>query len=135
MSGVRVLVGTRKGAFVLTSDAKRQAWDVKGPLFAGWGDLPRQGFPSRPRPAVRVPQSTGWFGQLIQRSDDGGTTWTTVGNQFPYDGVPGTHQGYDGTPHPWEFARVWHLAPLPPPIPPLRWRRGRRLVPIDRRRG
>jgi len=56
-------------------------------------------------------QSTGWFGQLIQRSDDGGQTWTPVGNKFVYDGVPGTHQWYDGTPHPWEFARVWHLEP------------------------
>jgi photosystem II stability/assembly factor-like uncharacterized protein len=34
-----------------------------------------------------------------------------VGNKFEYDGVPGTHQWYDGTPHPWEFARVWHLEP------------------------
>ena len=56
-------------------------------------------------------QSSGWFGQVIQRSDDGGTTWQPVGNQFSYDGVPGTHQWYDGTPHPWEFARVWHLEP------------------------
>jgi len=56
-------------------------------------------------------QSTGWFGQLIQRSDDGGRTWEPMGNKFEYEGVPGTHQWYDGTPHPWEFARVWHLEP------------------------
>ena len=36
MSGVRVLVGTRKGAFVLTSDGTRKTWDVSGPHFAGW---------------------------------------------------------------------------------------------------
>jgi len=48
---------------------------------------------------------------VIQRSDDGGSTWEPVGNQFRYEGVPGTHQWYDGTPHPWEFARVWHLEP------------------------
>ena len=58
-------------------------------------------------------QSTAWFGQLIQRSDDGGATWRPVGNDFAYDGEPGTHQWYDGTPHPWEFARVWHLEPSP----------------------
>jgi photosystem II stability/assembly factor-like uncharacterized protein len=58
-------------------------------------------------------QGTGWFGQLIQRSDDGGITWNPVGNRFEYDGVPGTHLWYDGTPHPWEFARVWHLEPSP----------------------
>ncbi|MCK6633260.1 MAG: hypothetical protein L6Q31_12955, partial [Fimbriimonadaceae bacterium] len=30
-----------------------------------------------------------------------------------YEGDPGTHQWYDGTPHPWAFARVWHLEPAP----------------------
>ncbi len=110
MSSVRVLVGTRKGAFVLTSDAARQAWDVKGPLFAGWEIYHVKGSPADPD-RLYASQSTGWFGQLIQRSDDGGATWETVGNQFPYDGVAGTHQWYDGTPHPWEFARVWHLEP------------------------
>jgi hypothetical protein len=47
----------------------------------------------------------------MQRSNDGGRTWETVGNKFVYDGTPGTHQWYDGTPHPWEFKRVWHLEP------------------------
>jgi photosystem II stability/assembly factor-like uncharacterized protein len=48
---------------------------------------------------------------MMQRSDDGGLTWNPVGNHFPYDGVPGTHQWYDGTAHPWEFKRVWHVEP------------------------
>ncbi|MBA3372865.1 MAG: exo-alpha-sialidase [Actinomycetota bacterium] len=110
MSGVRVLVGTRKGAFVLTSDAKRERWDIAGPHFSGWEIYHVAGSPADPN-RVYASQSTGWFGQLIQRSNDGGTTWEPVGNQFEYDGVPGTHQWYDGTPHPWEFARVWHLEP------------------------
>jgi hypothetical protein len=110
MSGVRVLVGTRKGAFILTSDGKRERWDVSGPHFGGWEIYHLTGSPADPS-RLYASQSTGWFGQLIQRSDDGGTTWEPVGNQFQYDGVPGTHQWYDGTPHPWEFARVWHLAP------------------------
>jgi photosystem II stability/assembly factor-like uncharacterized protein len=110
MSGVRLLVGTRKGAFVLTSDGKRKAWDVSGPHFAGWEIYHVKGSPADPD-RLYASQSTGWFGQLIQRSDDGGTTWEPVGNQFQYEGVPGTHQWYDGTPHPWEFARVWHLEP------------------------
>ncbi len=110
MSGVRVLVGTRKGAFVLTADAKRQAWDVAGPLFGGWEIYHLKGSPVDPN-RIYASQLTGWFGQLIQRSDDGGKTWTPVGNQFAYDGVPGTHLWYDGTPHPWEFKRVWHLEP------------------------
>ena len=110
MSGVRVLVGTRKGAFVLTSDGNRTRWNVNGPLFGGWEIYHLTGSPADPN-RLYGSQSGGWFGQVIQRSDDGGTTWQPVGNQFSYDGVPGTHQWYDGTPHPWEFARVWHLEP------------------------
>jgi photosystem II stability/assembly factor-like uncharacterized protein len=110
MSRVRVLVGTRKGAFTLTSDGKREKWDVSGPHFAGWEIYHLTGSPADPN-RLYASQSTGWFGQLIQRSDDGGNTWEPVGNEFRYDGDAGTHQWYDGTPHPWEFARVWHLEP------------------------
>ncbi len=110
MTGVRVLVGTRKGAFVLTSDGARKRWDVGGPYFGGWEIYHLKGSPTDPD-RLYASQSTSWFGQLIQRSDDGGRTWAPVGNEFRYDGVPGTHQWYDGTPHPWEFARVWHLEP------------------------
>jgi hypothetical protein len=110
MSKVRVLVGTRKGAFILTSDGKRQQWNVSGPHFAGWEIYHLKGSPLDPD-RLYASQSSGWFGQLIQRSSDGGKTWEPVGNKFVYDGVPGTHQWYDGTPHPWEFKRVWHLEP------------------------
>jgi len=110
MSGVRLLVGTRKGAFVLTSDGKRTNWDVSGPFFGGWEIYHLKGSPADPN-RIYASQSSGWFGQLIQRSNDGGKTWEPVGNKFVYDGVPGTHQWYDGTPHPWEFKRVWHLEP------------------------
>ena len=110
MSGVRVLVGTRKGAFVLTADGKRERWDVSGPHFAGWEIYHLKGSPADPD-RLYASQSSGWFGQVIQRSNDGGKTWEPVGNKFAYDGVPGTHQWYDGTPHPWEFKRVWHLEP------------------------
>jgi photosystem II stability/assembly factor-like uncharacterized protein len=110
MSRVRVLVGTRKGAFVLTSDGKRDRWEVNGPLFAGWEIYHLKGSPVEPD-RLYASQTSGWFGQTIQRSDDGGATWEPVGNEFRYDGVPGTHQWYDGTQHPGEFARVWHLEP------------------------
>jgi photosystem II stability/assembly factor-like uncharacterized protein len=110
MSRVRVLVGTRKGAFTLTSDGRRERWNVDGPYFGGWEIYHLKGSPADPD-RLYASQSTGWFGQLIQRSNDGGTTWDPVGNEFRYEGVTGTHQWYDGTPHPWEFARVWHLEP------------------------
>jgi photosystem II stability/assembly factor-like uncharacterized protein len=110
MSSVRVLVGTRKGAFVLTSDGARKDWKVSGPLFAGWEIYHLKGSPVNPD-RLYASQTSGWFGQVIQRSDDGGATWNAVGNNFAYDGDTGTHQWYDGTPHPWEFKRVWHIEP------------------------
>jgi photosystem II stability/assembly factor-like uncharacterized protein len=134
MSGARVLVGTKKGAFILTSDAKREKWDISGPHFAGWEIYHVKGSPVDPN-RLYVSQTSGWFGQIIQRSDDGGKPWHQPGtppgeptttpdgmprgesNKFVYDtsdetGKPlTTHQWYDGTPRPWEFKRVWHLEP------------------------
>jgi photosystem II stability/assembly factor-like uncharacterized protein len=132
MSKVRVLVGTRKGAFVLMSDGKRDNWEVSGPHFAGWEIYHVKGSPADPS-RLYASQSSGWFGQVIQRSDDGGTTWHQPGtpagepaapgppksesNKFAYDTSSAagkaltTHQWYDGTQHPWEFKRVWHLEP------------------------
>ncbi len=127
MNKVRVLVGTKKGAFILTADGKRQNWEVSGPHFAGWEMYHLKGSPVDPN-RIYASQSSGWFGQIIQRSDDGGKTWETPGsspadlvgpegmpkaesNKFVYDGEVGTHKWYDGTQHPWEFKRVWHLEP------------------------
>jgi photosystem II stability/assembly factor-like uncharacterized protein len=112
MSKVRLLVGTRKGAFILTADGKRNHWEVSGPHFAGWEIYHLKASPADPN-RIYASQSSGWFGQIMQRSDDGGQTWTAVGNQFVYKGNPGTHQFYDGTQHPWEFKRVWKLEPSP----------------------
>jgi photosystem II stability/assembly factor-like uncharacterized protein len=110
MTGVRVLVGTRKGAFVLTSDGTRRTWDVSGPHFAGWETFHVKGSPVDPQ-RLYASASGGWFGQVVHRSDDGGTSWEPVGNKFSYEGDPGTHLYYDGTPRPFEFKRVWHFEP------------------------
>jgi len=110
MSSVRVLVGTKKGAFVLSSDGKRERWNVAGPHFGGWEIYHMKGSPVDPN-RLYASQTSGWFGQVMQRSDDAGQTWAPVGNKFAYEGEIGTHQWYDGTPHPWEFKRVWHLEP------------------------
>ena len=110
VSGIRVLVGTRKGTFILSSDGKRDRWDISGPHFAGWEIYHVKGSPADPN-RLYASQTSAWFGQVIQRSNDGGKTWEPVGNKFSYDGVPGTHQWFDGTQHPWEFKRVWHLEP------------------------
>jgi photosystem II stability/assembly factor-like uncharacterized protein len=105
-----VLVGTKKGAFILNADGSRKSWEISQPHFPGWELYHLKGSPLNPD-RIYASQSSGWFGQLIQRSDDGGLTWAPVGNEFTYAGVTGTHQWYDGTPHPWEFKRVWHLEP------------------------
>jgi photosystem II stability/assembly factor-like uncharacterized protein len=110
MSAIRLLVGTRKGAFVLTSDGKRKKWDVSGPHFAGWEIYHLKGSPVDPN-RLYASQTSGWFGQVMQISKDGGKTWEAGGNEFKYAGTAGTHLWYDGTPHPWEFKRVWHLEP------------------------
>jgi len=110
MSKVRLLVGTRKGAFVMTSDAKRDRWQIEGPHFAGWEVYHMNASPADPD-RLYASQSSGWFGQVLQRSNDGGKSWEAVGNQFQYEGETGTHKWYDGSQHPWEFARVWHLEP------------------------
>ena len=134
MSRIRLLVGTKKGAFILTSDGNRLKWDISGPHFAGWEMYHLKGSPIDPN-RLYASQTSGWFGQIIQRSDDGGKTWFQPGtppgqeakspegfpmgesNKFVYDTEPPTgkplttHQWYDGTQHPWEFKRVWHLEP------------------------
>jgi photosystem II stability/assembly factor-like uncharacterized protein len=110
MASVRVLVGTRKGAFILTSNEARKVWKVEGPLFAGYELFHLKGSPVDPN-RIYASQTSAWFGQLIQRSDDGGKTWETVGNEFLYEGETGTHMYYDGSQKPWEFKRIWHLEP------------------------
>jgi hypothetical protein len=105
-----LLVGTKKGAFVMTADGQRRTWAIHGPFFGGWEVYHMKGSPIDPN-RIYASQSSSWFGQIIQRSDDGGLTWEPVDNKFGYEGETGTHLWYDGTPHPWEFKRVWHLEP------------------------
>ncbi len=125
MSKIRVLVGTKKGAFILTADGQRRNWEVSGPHFAGWEMYHLKGSPIDPN-RIYASQTSGWFGQVIQRSDDGGRTWSppdgapmpafdgtppVPSNRFAYEGEVGTHKWYDGSQHPWEFKRIWHLEP------------------------
>ena len=127
MSSVRVLVGTKKGAFIITADGTRKSWNIEGPLFAGWELYHLKGSHADPN-RIYASQTSGWFGQVIQRSDDGGKTWNPPGskpedlvgpggfpkgesNMFLYEGEVGTHKFYDGSQHPWEFKRIWHIEP------------------------
>ena len=121
------MIGTKKGAFFLTADGKRTQWNISGPHFAGWEIYHVKGSSVDPN-RIYASQTSGWFGQLIQRSDDVGKTLYAPGsnpneltgddgmpkgesNKFVYEGETGTHQWYDGSQHPWEFKRIWHLEP------------------------
>ena len=127
MSKIRLLAGTKKGAFILTADGTRQNWEITGPHFAGWEIYHLKGSPLDPN-RIFASQTSSWFGQIIQRSDDGGKTWNPPGtkledimgadgfpkgksNDFTYEGEVGTHKSYDGSQHPWEFKRIWHIEP------------------------
>ncbi len=133
MARVRVLVGTKKGAFILESDGKREKWSVDGPHFGGWEIYHLKGSAADPN-RIYASQTSGWFGQVIQVSKDGGKTWNPPGtkpedlmgpdgmprgesNMFAYDTSPKTgkplttHQWFDGTQRNWEFKRVWHIEP------------------------
>ena len=134
MGGTRVLVGTRKGAFVLTSDEARTDWKVDGPHFPGWEIYHLKGSPVNPD-RIYASQSSGWFGQVIQRSDDGGASWETVGNDFTLRRRPRRAP---------VVRRLAAAVGLHPGVAPravaarrrdgLRRRRGRRAVQVHRRR-
>lgn len=110
MSNIRLLVGTRKGAFIFTADGKRENWKIQGPYFGGWEIFHLKGSPVDPN-RIYASQTSDWFGQVIHRSDDGGENWQTIGNRFEYEGKSIQHQTFDGTSQPWNFHRVWHLEP------------------------
>jgi hypothetical protein len=110
MEKIKILVGTRKGGFIITSKKDRRDWKIEGPFFSGWEIYHINGSPVNPD-RIYASQSSGWFGQVIQRSDDGGRSWNPVGNNFVYEGELGTHQWFDGTQKPWQFKRIWQIQP------------------------
>ena len=134
MSGVRVLVGTRKGAFVLTSDGKRERLGRQRPPLRGLGDLPPEGLAGRPEPALRVAVE-----QLVRAGDP------ALRRRRPDLGAGGQRVQVRGRPRHAPVVRR-HAAPLgvrarlapravaDRPGHGLRRRRGRGAVPLERRR-
>ncbi|WP_201733267.1 sialidase family protein [Acidithrix sp. C25] len=110
MTEVRLLIGTKKGAFIIDSANGRSQWQIQGPLFGGWEIYHINASPLN-KNLIYASQFNGWFGQVLQRSFDAGKTWEAVSNSFNYSGEPKPHLWYDGSSHLWEFAKVWNLSP------------------------
>jgi photosystem II stability/assembly factor-like uncharacterized protein len=79
---VHLLVGTKKGAFILDGDERRDRWTVRGPMCEGWpvGDVtwdPARG-------AVVAGGGSPWYGAAVWRSDDLGATWSHSSDGLTY---------------------------------------------------
>ena len=127
MSTVRVLVGTKKGAFILTADGARKNWTVAGPHSPAGRcttSKDRRPIPTASTPRRRAAGSGRSSNARMTAAKRGirpaqsprdlmGPDGMPKGqsNMFNYEGSVGTHKWYDGTQHPWEFKRVWHIEP------------------------
>ena len=92
---ILLLVGTKKGAFIVESDADRRSWSVRGPTCEGYPiqDISRD-------PATGTLYAGGgssWYGPTVFRSDDLGETWTQSSDGLTY--------GDDGP----KISAVWNV--------------------------
>jgi hypothetical protein len=83
---VQVLVGTRKGAFIYTSDAKRERWEVSEPQLTGWGVL-HLSADNRDGGRRYYAAANHWaWGPSVAKSSDGKEwDWRSTGLGFPQD--------------------------------------------------
>jgi len=77
-----LLVGTRKGLFVLDGDADRRSWQVRGPLCDGWPIHDAIVDPGSG--AIFAGGGSSWYGPAVWRSDDLGETWTHSSEGLTY---------------------------------------------------
>jgi photosystem II stability/assembly factor-like uncharacterized protein len=70
---VRVLVGTRKGLFTLSSGDDRREWEVAGPSLKGWEVF--HAVADRRDGAIYAATNSPVYGATVHRSGDGGETW------------------------------------------------------------
>jgi photosystem II stability/assembly factor-like uncharacterized protein len=84
MPDVLVLVGTRKGLFVLQSDEQRRDWEVRGPFCEGWPIF----HAIYDDGTIYAAAASDWHGTAIWRSSDLGETWehSSEGLAYPEDG-------------------------------------------------
>jgi photosystem II stability/assembly factor-like uncharacterized protein len=94
---VAVLVGTRKGLFVLDGDAGRRSWDLRGPLCEGW-PIHDTAFDAASG-AIYAAGGSNWYGPAVWRSGDLGQSWTHSSEGLTY--------GDDGP----KVATIWNVTP------------------------
>src|SRR6476620_3742270 len=88
-----ILVGTRKGLFVLKGDETRREWELEGPHLAGWDVFHAMKHDG----SMYAAANHGVYGATVQRSDDGGKTWErSEGLGLPED-------------HELTLEKTWHL--------------------------
>jgi len=73
-----VLVSTRKGLFILASDASRRAWSIEGPHFLG-ESVNHAVLDPRDRRTMLAAVKAGHLGPTVFRSEDGGRSWKEAG--------------------------------------------------------
>lgn len=118
-SKILVLVGTRKGAFILSSDENRKNWDMKGPLFKGWNVMHMTYDPRDQR--IHTAAVHDVYGPSTHYSDDFGESWNQA-REAPNFTRPSQSGRPLGTPDEVEVPdeakgkiekvlKVWHIKP------------------------
>ena len=78
-----LVIGTRKGCFLLESDADRRTWDVRGPFCEGWPVYHAVHDPGSG--TIYAAAASEWHGSAVWRSTDLGETWTLSSEGLAYD--------------------------------------------------
>ena len=103
-----LLVGTRKGLFLLRGDDDRRSFEVEGPVLAGW-QINHAVQSIRATVSLYACANSWVYGGTVQRSTDLGKTWTrSEGLGLPEDGE-------------LKLASTWHVEPGHPSEPGTLW--------------
>src|SRR5919201_2254507 len=82
MPATLLLVGTRKGLFVLESDDGRRDWKIRGPYCEGWPIY--HAVHDHASGAIYAAAASEWHGAGVWRSNDLGETWTLSSEGIGY---------------------------------------------------
>jgi hypothetical protein len=117
---MRLMIGTRKGAYILESDTQRKKWKLASRFQTGWEVFHVRGDPRHPGDVYACVNAWLW-GPALYRSHDWGKSWDEVGT--PMLGATTTRQprfdsaNPDAPPPTYPVANLWHLEPGHPSEP------------------